>query len=146
MVEKEISDKYNVPTFFGKKNSCNEKTREFTPVENRAYCFYKNENTQNNNESINQEDCIDKKKFRKNKTRHSCLGNVKFINEQKNELIDFKIYQDDILFKLNSSLLIESLKDEDVISDEEVISNSQTFLIQELGKAIEYYKSKKHSK
>ena len=97
----------------------------------------KNKNPLLNENNINN---FDKKRVRHNKFKNSFIECINFFDEHNNKLIEFKLYQDKILSNLNTSLLIDSIKDEDVFSDDEVISNSQEFLLKELGKAIELYK------
>jgi hypothetical protein len=102
-------------------------------TKNKNPLFIQNENHINN---------VDKKRIRYNKVKHSFVGCIHFLDEHKNKTIKLKLFQDNILSNLNTSLLIESVKDEDVFSDDEVISNSQEFLLKELGKAIELYKER----
>ena len=86
---------------------------------------------------------FDQKKLRLNKSKLSSLGKVYFKDDDNNKRVEFCLYNDHHLFKLNNSLLIESLKDEDVISDDDVIANSSKFLLSELGTAIELFQKEK---
>ena len=116
--------------------------------EKRYECLYCGEITKDKNALLthdpNRINRFDKKILKHNRIKHSYVGYINLLDEHKHKLIEFKVYQDKILSNLNSSLLIESVKDEDVFSDDDVISNSQEFLSDELGKAIEFYKAKKH--
>ena len=86
---------------------------------------------------------LNQKKLRLNRSKLSSIGKVYFKDDDNNKRVEFSLYNDNNLFKLNNSLLIESLKDEDVISDDDVIVNSSKFLINELGTSIELFKKEK---
>ena len=73
------------------------------------------------------------------------LDKIYFEDEVNKKIINFHLFSDKIVYDSNpfNEKLIEMNRDDDVLSDDELIKNSQLFLFKEINYAIKIYEDKK---
>lgn len=106
----------------------------------------KNENSNSNQIDKKQEEILALNKRKKtNFSKQKVYKKVTFENTHSKTQISFQMYKDNFLNDkgLSNCLLTETLIDEDIGTDEEIIDNSTKFLINEIGKAIQKMNQKK---
>lgn len=116
--------------------------QHFSLTENKLNNLGKknNENSNSNQIDKNQENLLALNKRKKtNFTKPKTYKKVTFENTHSKAQINFQMYKDNYLNDkgLSNCLLTETLVDEDIGTDEEIIDNSTKFLFNEIGKAIE---------
>ena len=141
------------------KNFLNEKDQNTKKrFENKVNINFNNENLNlinykslnNQNPSKKQISDFFPKKFNKIFSNHLKqnkynLDKIYFEDDVNKKIINFHLFTDNIIYDSNpfNEKLIQMNRDDDVLSDEELIKNSKLFLYKEMNYAIKIYEDKK---
>ena len=79
------------------------------------------------------------------KTKNFNIEKIYFEDDFNKKIINFNLFNDNFIYDSNpfNEKIIEMNRDDDVLSDEELIKNSQLFLFKEINYAIKIYVDKK---